>query len=73
MSFLSGNLISYLPQKGEKEVRSFHKILLNWSSQQKVIYILEECAAMLVGQEAFRLDTKTVPKIAGEVLKPNGN
>jgi hypothetical protein len=48
LSFLSGNLISCLPQKG-KEVSSFHTILLSWSSQQKVIYILEECAVMLVG------------------------
>jgi hypothetical protein len=48
VGFLSGNLISCLPQKGEKEPSSFHTILLNWSSQQKVIYILEECAAMLV-------------------------
>jgi hypothetical protein len=49
LSLLLGNLISYLPQKGEKEVNSFHTILLSWSSQQKIIYILEECAAMLVG------------------------
>jgi hypothetical protein len=48
LSFLSGNLMSCLSQKGEKEANSFHKILLSWSSQQKVIHILEECAAMLV-------------------------
>jgi hypothetical protein len=45
-----GNLISCLPQKGEKEASSFHTILLSWSRQQKVIYILEEYAVML----AFR-------------------
>jgi hypothetical protein len=45
--FLSGNLISCLLQKGEKEASSFHTILLSWYSQQKAIYILEECAAML--------------------------
>jgi hypothetical protein len=48
LRFLSGNLISCLPQKGEKEVSSFHTILLSWSSQQKVMYILEDCATMLV-------------------------
>jgi hypothetical protein len=36
LSFLLGNLISCLPQKGEKEVSSFHTILLSWSSQQKI-------------------------------------
>jgi hypothetical protein len=51
--FLLGNLIFCLPQKGEKEVSFFHTIFLNWSSQQKVIYTLEECAAMLVGQESL--------------------
>jgi hypothetical protein len=50
LSFLSGNLIACLPQKGEKEI-SFHTILLSLSRQQKVIYILEECASMLVSQE----------------------
>jgi hypothetical protein len=49
LSFLSGNLISCLPQNGEKEISSVHTILLSWSSQQKVIYILKECAAMLIG------------------------
>jgi hypothetical protein len=53
LSFLLGNLIFCLPQKGEKEVSSFHTIFLSWSSQQKVIYLLEECAAMLVGQESL--------------------
>jgi hypothetical protein len=48
LRFLLGNLIACLPQKGENEVSSFHRILLTLSSQQKVIYILEECAAMLV-------------------------
>jgi hypothetical protein len=48
LSFLSGNLISCLPQKGEKETSSFHTILLSWSSQQKVIYVLEERGVMLV-------------------------
>jgi hypothetical protein len=48
LSFHLGNLISCLLKKGEKEVSSFHTILLSWFSQQKVIYILEECAAMLV-------------------------
>jgi hypothetical protein len=49
LGFLLGNLISYLSQKLEKKASSFHTILLSWSSQQKVIYVLEECAAMLVG------------------------
>jgi hypothetical protein len=49
MSLLSGNLISCFPQKGEKEASSFHTILLSWSSQQKIIYLLEEYAAMMVG------------------------
>jgi hypothetical protein len=53
LSFLSGNFISCLPQKGEKEASSFHTILLSWSRQQKVIYILEECSAMLVSQESL--------------------
>jgi hypothetical protein len=53
LSLLSGNLISCLPQKGEKEANSFHTIILSWSSQQKVIYILEECAAMLAGQKSL--------------------
>jgi hypothetical protein len=53
LSFLSRNLISCLPQKGDKESSSFHIILLSWSSQQKVIYVLEECAAMLVNQESL--------------------
>jgi hypothetical protein len=48
LGFLFGNLISCLLQKGEKMASSFHAILLSWSSQQKVIYMLEECAAMLV-------------------------
>jgi hypothetical protein len=48
LGFLSGNFLSFLPQKGEKEASSFHTILLSSSSQQKVIYILEECATMLV-------------------------
>jgi hypothetical protein len=48
LGFLSGNIISCLPQKGEKEASFFHTILLSWSSQQKVIYILEEFAATLV-------------------------
>jgi hypothetical protein len=30
-----------------------HTILLSWSNQQKVIYILEECVAMLVSQESL--------------------
>jgi hypothetical protein len=53
LDFLSGNLIFCLPQKEKKEVSPFHTILLSWSSQQKVIYVLEECAAMLVGQESL--------------------
>jgi hypothetical protein len=53
LGFLSGNLISCLSQKGEKEANSFHTILLSWSSQQKAIYILEECAPMLVVQESL--------------------
>jgi hypothetical protein len=53
LSILSGNLTSCLPQKGEKEASSIHTILLSWSSQKKVIYILKECAAMLVGQESL--------------------
>jgi hypothetical protein len=48
LSFLLGNLISCLPQKGKNEASSFHKIFWSWSSQQKVIDTLEECAAMLV-------------------------
>jgi hypothetical protein len=53
LSLLSGSLIFCFPQKGEKEASSFHTILLSWSSQQKVIYILKECAPMLVGQESL--------------------
>jgi hypothetical protein len=34
---------------GEKEANSFYIILLSCLSQQKIIYVLEECAAMLVG------------------------
>jgi hypothetical protein len=49
MGFLLEDLISCLLQKGEKEASSFQTILLSWSSQQKAIYVLEECAAMLVG------------------------
>jgi hypothetical protein len=49
LSFLLGNLISSLPQKGEKEVSSFHTILLRWPSQQKVNNVLKECTAMLGG------------------------
>jgi hypothetical protein len=48
-----GVLISCLSQKGEKEVSSFHTILLSWSSQQKAIYIREECATMLVTHESL--------------------
>jgi hypothetical protein len=48
LSFLSANLISCLPKKEEKEANSFHTILLSWSSQQNVIYVLKEYAAMLV-------------------------
>jgi hypothetical protein len=51
LDFLSENLISCLPQEGKKDVSFFHTILLSWFSQQKFIYILEESAAMLVGQE----------------------
>jgi hypothetical protein len=32
LHFLSGKLISCLPQKGEKEMSSFHTILLSWYS-----------------------------------------
>jgi hypothetical protein len=53
LGFLLENLISCLSQKEEKEESSFHTIFLSWSSQQKVIYILEESAAMLVGQESL--------------------
>jgi hypothetical protein len=53
LSFLFRNLIVGLPQKGEKKVSSFHTTLLSWSSQQKVIYVLEECAPMLVSQESL--------------------
>jgi hypothetical protein len=49
LGFLFGILLPCLTQKREKEVSSFLTILQSWSSQQKVIYILEECAAMLVG------------------------
>jgi hypothetical protein len=42
------DFVSCLPQK-RKEVISFHTVLLCWSKQQKFMYILEECAAMLVG------------------------
>jgi hypothetical protein len=48
LGFLSGNLISCLPQNREKGASSFHTMLLSWCRQQKVIYILEECATMLV-------------------------
>jgi hypothetical protein len=48
LGFLSGNLTPCLPQKGEEEASSFHTVLLSWSSQQKVIYILQEYVAMLV-------------------------
>jgi hypothetical protein len=65
LSFLSGNHISCLPQKGEKKVSFFHTSLLSWSSQQKVVYILEECAARLLSEKAFRSDAKAVPKIVG--------
>jgi hypothetical protein len=52
VNLLSENLISLFLQKGEK-ANSFHTILLSCSSQQKVIYVLEECAAMLVSQESL--------------------
>jgi hypothetical protein len=52
-AFFSGNLISCLPQKGENEVSSFHTILLSWSSKQKVIYILDKYADMLVDLESL--------------------
>jgi hypothetical protein len=51
LSFLSGNLIYCLSQKGKKEVSSFHIIFLSLSNQQKIIYILKECPTMLVRQE----------------------
>jgi hypothetical protein len=53
LGFLSGNLISCLPQKGEKEASSFYITFLNWSRQQKVIYMLKDCAARPVSWESY--------------------
>jgi hypothetical protein len=40
---------SCLPLKKRKEKACpFHIVLPSWSSQKEVIYVLEECAAMLV-------------------------
>jgi hypothetical protein len=72
LSFFSGNFIYCIPQKGEKEASSFHT-LLSWSSQQKVIYVLEELALCWLAKKAFRLNVKAAPKIVGEFLKPCGN
>jgi hypothetical protein len=44
--------LGFLSGKGEKEAGFFHTILLSWSSQQEIIYILE-WAAMLVSQESL--------------------
>jgi hypothetical protein len=62
-----GNLISYHPQKGEKEASSVHTFLLSWSNQE-IIYVLEKCAAML-GQ----LRKPLGQKILGKFLKLCGN
>jgi hypothetical protein len=42
------DIVSCLPQKRKKEASPFHTVLLGWFSQQEVIYILEEYAAMQV-------------------------
>jgi hypothetical protein len=41
--------VSCLPYKRKEKAHPFHTVLLSWYSQQEVMYILEECAAMLVG------------------------
>jgi hypothetical protein len=69
LSFLLGNLISAFLQKGEDEVSSFHTILLSWSSQHKVIYILKECADMLVGQESLLVRHHGSPKDSRRVFE----
>jgi hypothetical protein len=48
---------------------SFHTILLSWSSQQKVIYALDECVAMLVGQESLQVRCQGSPKDSGRVFE----
>jgi hypothetical protein len=61
------------PKKREKKMNPFHTVFLSWSSQQEVIYVLEECKPCWSAEKALRSDVKAVPKVVGKFLKSCSN